>query len=145
MWTETQQHRLAVEKAVVDKEMPQFRFHDLAGNTYLEGEVGTSDGSQFRLRCILHPRFPDEKPHLYVVSPSRLPRYGGGTINALGKSHDFHTWGNGPDGCVQICHFKRDWWDSGKTLLAVLIKGVLWCEGYAMHLKTGRPIAAYCA
>ena len=146
MWSKNQQCRLAVEKALVDEEMPQFRFHDPSGDTYLEGEVGTSGGSQFTLRCVLHRRFPDEKPHLYVVSPHNLPKYGGhGTINALGKSHDFHTWKNGPDRCIQICHFKDDWWDASKTLVAVLIKGVLWCEAYTMHLKTGRPISAYCA
>jgi hypothetical protein len=144
MWTESQQRRLAVEKAILEKEMPQFEFHDPTGDTYVEGDVKTSSGNEFTLRCVLGRSYPDRSVSLYVASPRSLPKYGGGTVNAEEKSHKFHTGVNGPGGCVQICHFKAECWDSTITLVAVLIKGVLWCESYCMHLKTGRPISDYC-
>ena len=140
MWSSSQQYRLALEKKLLEKEMPQFQWYDMTGNTYLEGYVKTyGNGDQYKLRVVLTSRFPDEMPNLFVVSPQRLPKYGGyGTVNAEGASHKFHTLKNGPGGCVQVCHFKPAFWDSSKTLVAVLIKGIFWLEGYEAHLKTDK-------
>ena len=147
MWSETQKYRLALEYKLLEKKMPQFKWYDLEGNTYLEGQVRTNDdGREYVLQCVLSNKFPDQKPKLFVVSPHTLPKYDGrGTINGAGKSHSFHTLDNGPRGCVQICHFKSEWWDSTKTLMAVLMKGMYWLEAYSTHLQTGKPIAVYCS
>ncbi|MBM4029155.1 MAG: hypothetical protein FJ280_27720 [Planctomycetes bacterium] len=144
MWSETQQTRIATERAVLREEMPQYEFYDPSGDTYVEGDVRTSDGAEFTLRCVLGRHFPDEMPRLYVASPHRLPKHDGYSVNGEGKSHQFHTLENGPNGEVQICHFKPDWWDSSKTLVAVLLKGLWWCEAYCAHLRTGNPISNYC-
>lgn len=63
------------------------------------------------------------------------------TINSLGCTHDFHTNSNGPGGCVQICHFSPANWDASKTCVSVMIKAVLWCEAYDVHMVTGLSIA----
>lgn len=64
------------------------------------------------------------------------------TINSVGSSHAFHTLSNGPDGCVQICHFKSEFWDASKTCVGVLFKGLLWLEAYDIYLKTDMSIAS---
>lgn len=139
-------YRLGLEREIVAKEMPQFKFHDIAGDAYVEGDVKIyGSDAEFILRLILG-NFPDDLPKLFVVSPAKLPKYDGyGTVNSEGSSHDFHTLKNGPGGIVQICHFKRDWWDSSKSVVAVLIKGVFWLEAYSAYLKSGRSVSAYCA
>jgi len=144
MWSEAQQKRLAVERAILRREMPQFEWHDPTGDTYVEGEVGTSRGDELTLRCVLGPQWPDKKPNVYVVSPLQLRKYDGSSLNADEKSHAFHTGPKGPNGEVQICHFKEEWWDASKTIVAVLTKSVIWVEAYAKHLETGHPIRAYC-
>lgn len=146
MKTQTQHCRLDVERALVAKELPQFNFHDMNGGTYVEGWVKIyGSRTEFQLGLFLGRGFPDEMPKLYVASPTKLPKYGGhGTVNSAGSSHDFHTLSNGPSGVVQICHFKSSWWDSSKTTVAVLMKGIYWLEAYCAYLKTGKSISKYC-
>ena len=144
MWTRSQQNRLAMERKLLLKEMPQFQFYKTRGDTYVEGWMQTSGGNTYKLRLVLGQRYPDEMPSLYVVSPRKLRKYGYGTINNQGLSHRFHTCGKGPGGCVEICHFRSSLWNSSKTILAVLTKGLIWCEGYAAYLKTGKGIAEFC-
>jgi len=146
MKTEKQLYRLGIERQLVAKELPQFEFFDLEGDTYIEGWVNIYGSSaEFKLRLILG-NFPDDLPKLFVVSPAKLPKHNGhGTINSKGSSHDFHTLSNGSGGVVQICHFKRNWWDSSKTAVAVLMKGIYWLEAYCAYLKSGRTVSAYCA
>ena len=107
MKTEKQLYRLGIERKLVAKELPQFEFHDIEGDTYIEGWVNIYGSSaEFMLRLVLG-NFPDGLPKLFVVSPAKLPKYNGrGTVNSVGASHDFHTLKNGPGGIVQICHFK---------------------------------------
>jgi len=145
MKTDKQLLRLAIERQLVAMELPQFEFHDIEGDTYAEGLVNIYGSStEFKLRLVLRD-FPDELPKLFVVSPTILPKYKGyGNVNSEGPSHAFHTMRNGAGGIVQICHFKRDWWDSSKTAVAVLIKGIFWLEAYCAYLKTGRKISEYC-
>ena len=146
MKTDTQLYRLGLEKKLVAKELPQFEFHDLNGDTYIEGWVKIyGSRTEFKLRLVLGRGFPDDLPKLFVVSPVTLPKYNGrGTVNSEGSSHEFHTLSNGPGGVVQICHFKRDWWNSSKTTVAVLIKGIYWLESYCAYLKRGISISSYC-
>lgn len=140
--TMEQCQRLAVEAKLLAKYMPNFRFYEPRGNTYVEGWARTQGGKAFKLKVVLPPDYPYAKPRLYVLDPVQLPRYGArGTVNDVGISHSFHTFDNGPDGCVQICH-TRDW-DASLTLLKVLLKGVVWLEAYSAHLRTGRDIADY--
>ena len=145
MKTKKQLYRLGLERELLSKQMPEFEFHDIEGDTYIEGWVNIYGSSaEFRLRLVLG-NFPDDLPKLYVVSPVKLPKYNGySTVNSVGSSHEFHTLSNGPGGVVQICHFKRNWWDSSKTTIAILIKGIFWLEAYCAYLKSGRSLSVYC-
>ena len=70
-----------------------------------------SDRQDYELEVHLSRDYPDEMPKLYVISPTSLPKHGNqGTVNSCGLSHDFHTRPNGPNGCVQICHFHSSAW-----------------------------------
>jgi len=137
------QSRIQVEKAIVVKELSQFQFLKSGNDSYFMGHHTTSTRQNcYQLKLVLGRYYPDQMPNLYVISPSTLFNYHfTKTINSLGLSHAFHTLENGPDGCVQICHFKPETWDSSRTCVGALLKGVLWCEAYDVHLTTGKDIA----
>jgi len=136
--------RLAFEQAVLRREMPQVRFYNYSQDTYVEGAFAVAgDWREYVLRVDLDDGFPDSMPSLYVASPHTLFRHDGGTINDLGCSHAFHTRPNGPGGCVQICHCSAQNWGASRTLVQVLIKGVLWLSAYQAHLETGRSLSEF--
>ena len=144
MWSVEQCKRLAFEEAVLGLEMPQVRFYNYSHDTYVEGAFAVAgDWREYVLRVDLHDGYPDHMPSLYVMSPHTLYRAGGGTINELGGGHAFHTRANGPGGCVEICHCSAQNWDASRTLVQVLIKGVLWLTAYQAHLETGRPLSEF--
>ena len=135
--------RLEVEKAVLESELPHYSLSISGGSACVEGWETTRSGRRFKLRLQVSRYYPDEMPALYVATPSVLPKHGSGTINAEGLSHSWHTRSNGPGGCVRLCHTKSDHWDASRTLVGVIVKGILWLEGYCAHLETGRPISDY--
>jgi len=146
MISKAQHCRLVLERKLLAKEMPHFHLYNIDGNAYVSGWQTTRGSHQnYQLKLVLGYYFPDEMPNLYIVSPHTLwkaDRYG--TINEEETSHAFHTLSNGPNGCVQICHFKHESWDASKTCVGVLIKGVIWLEAYEAHLRTGKDIADFC-
>jgi len=146
MWDRSQQCRLAAERAVLTKELPQFRFHDPTGDTYVSGPVPLrSAGLTLTLKCVLGSGFPEVMPSLYVTSPVTLWKYRRrGSVNSEGLSHSFHTLDNGPGGVVQICHFKSSQWHSGRSLVGVFMKALWWCRSYEEHLRTGKLLCDYC-
>jgi hypothetical protein len=134
--------RLKIERVIMIKELPQFRFFQTGDDTYFSGWHTTAyTGQRFLLKLQLSPFFPDEIPKLYVIKPKKLKKYGGGDINSIGSSHSFHTNPNGPEGVVEICHFEKGNWNASRTCVGVFFKGILWLEAYDLHLKTGRDIA----
>ena len=145
MWSQSQKYRLALEKEILAREMPQFRFCNLSSDTYVVGKTTTSGRRRwYELTLLLPECYPDEMPELYVSSPVTLWKEDGcETVNDEEVSHSFHTLSNGPDGCVQICHFKPDLWYPSIALTAVLMKGLLWLEAYEAHLRTGDDIASF--
>ncbi len=107
------------------------------------GWVTTAYGNNsYQLTLNLGSHFPYERPKLFVTCPSLLIKRGSGFINDLSTSHDFHTWDNGPGGCVQICHTRN--WDAYHTCLSVINKGQMWLEFYEAYLKNGGCIDDYC-
>ena len=146
MWSKAQICRLDLENQLLARELPQFRLYRTSYDAYVSGWQSTASRSRdYQLKLVLGSRFPDEMPQLYVVSPRTLSKYdGGGTVNAEGTSHSFHTLSNGPDGCVQICHMKPGVWNPACTCVAVLTKGIIWLEAYDAHLKTGRDLCDFC-
>ena len=144
VWTKKQRIRLAVENKILAAKAPGFHFyeHTRTDKTYVAGRVKTSDGHKYELKILLGTKFPDKVPKMYVVSPHKVPKYGGGFVNDAGLSHRFHTRGKGPEGCVEICHCSS--WDPSLNLLSVLVKGAVWCEAHCRHLKSGISIATVC-
>ena len=146
MRTYEQCRRLALEEAILRREMSQVRILNKQSEhgTYAEGPF-TAEGSsqEYQLRAPIPWDYPDGMPSLLIVQPHTLRRCGGGTINELGATHNFHTARNGPGGCVGICHSPPENWDASKTLVGVFIKGAVWLAAYQAHLATGRPICDF--
>lgn len=135
--------RLRLEREIVNRHLPQFRSYSYATNPYFSGAyTTTAGGRRYTLKLVIPSGYPDDRPSLYVTNPLTLRKFGyRGTVNKIGASHDFHTWSNGPNGCVQICHTKSDQWDASQTCVGVLMKGLLWTEAYDAYMATGRTIA----
>ncbi len=145
MWTPKQQYRLAFERKLLEADMPQYQFYNHVGDTYVEGTPTlTSGAGRFRLRAELPSSYPLERPRLYVWAPRVLRKRGKPrTVNALGRSHAFHTQDNHVSGVVQICY--ADTWDPSMCLITVFLRGMLWLEAYEAHLRTGRDLAEFLA
>lgn len=141
--------RLTLEQGILARDgLSQFsiRYDSARSLYYIWGEHRTNSGKPYILWSPIPNTFPYGRPPLYVWSPNPLPAYGGGTINsygASGTSHAMHTLSNGPNGEVQICHWRDERWHSGITLNKVLLKGIVWLEAYEQHLMTGRSIADF--
>jgi len=137
------QSRLDFEKPIMRLEMPQFRLFQFGDDCYFSGWQTTATMQrQYELKLVMPSWYPDQMPSLYVTSPLILYKYNNRkTVNDDTVSHAFHTMGNGPLGCVQICHYNNESWDASKTCVGVFTKGILWLEAYEGHLKTGRNIA----
>lgn len=137
------QARINGENFIVSKELPQFLFSHSENEPYFMGWHTTSTRQNcYQLKLVLGRYYPDEMPKLYVNSPPFLFNFDyTKTIASIGTSHAFHTLQNGPGGCIQICHFKPETWDSSRTCVGALLKGILWCEAYDVHLTTGKDIA----
>ena len=140
--TKARAYRILVEEKLVEREFPQFGLQwDGECRAHFEGWQSTSSGKQaYQLRLELEGAFPDVCPALFVWSPITLRTYDGGTVNAQGLSHGFHTLSNGPGGRVRVC---LAGWDACSTCVQVLLTGILWLEAYAGHLATGKPIDAF--
>lgn len=134
--------RIEIEDKIMKLELPQFELYQSNNESYFWGwHITLYQNRRFLLKLDLSSCYPDEIPSLYVIDPPVLRMRNGGTINALGSSHDFHTNQNGPHGVVNICHFHKNRWDASKTCIGVFYKGILWLEAYDIHLTVGKPIA----
>jgi len=142
MWTSSQRVRLAVEQKLVNREFPDFSMSWWENVAQFEGWHSPIGSGWYQLRLFLPPHYPDQAPNLYVVNPNPLlKRCGCCSINAEQRSHSFHTWENGPNGCVQICHNR--FWDASQTSVLVILKGILWLRAYEAYWATSRPIAEF--
>lgn len=146
MWTAPQRSRLVLEHQILQAAgLTQFGvYHDRQSDRYdVLGTTYSNGRNPYELWIPVPAGFPDERPSLYLLRPNPLYDARGGTINAVGLSHDMHTLSPGPGGVVQICHWRTDRWHAAITLDKVLLKGLLWLEAYEQHLSTGQPIASY--
>ncbi len=140
--------RLILENQVLERDgLSQFQVYKNQADEsyYLWGVHRTNAGNAYTIWSPIPPRYPYERPPVYVQDPNPLPGYGyGGFVNSLGPvSHAMHTLSNGPKGEVQICHWRDDRWHSGITLNKVMIKVVLWLEAYEQYLATGKNISEF--
>ncbi len=143
----TLEERLALENQILQCDgFSQFQVFRAQGgeNYYLQGRHKTNSGNAYTIWSPIPIRYPYKYPPVYVQEPNPLPgyRYGQST-NSYGVSHDMHTFSNGPNGEVQICHWRDERWHSGITLNKVMIKVVLWLEAYEQYLSTGTKISEF--
>lgn len=146
MWTMAQRNHLAIEDQILQREgLTQFRvYRDTSHDSYYTwGETRTNVGNAYTLWIPIPRGFPDDRPPLYVYSPNPLWGYGGRSINSYGLSHAMHTLDNGPNGEVQICHWRNDRWHAAITLSRVLRKGLIWLEAFEQHRAAGEPITRF--
>jgi len=143
----TLQERLVIENQILKKDgLSQFQvyYYSQGDFYYLQGDHRTNIGNIYTILGKFPCSYPNGYPRIYVHRPNPLWGYGRiRTINSYGVSHDMHTFSNGPEGKVQICHWRDEKWHSGITLNKVMLKVVLWLEAYEQHLSTGKPIREF--
>jgi len=141
MFTAEQWNRIDFEGALVSMHFPGFQQFNRASSFGFTGWVTPKAGSSsYQLRLDAPNEYPYGKPDLCVVSPQVLWMHGGHrSINSLGTTHSYHTWGNAPDGSIRICHTSG--WDPSMTCVQVLLKSIIWLEAYSIHLRMGATIA----
>jgi len=141
--------RLILENQILQNDgMSQFQVYRDNGNTYtLYGIYKSNSGNCYTLYSPIPSNYPDGRPKVYIQAPNPLYGYGyKRTINSYGKngiSHDMHTLSNGPNGEVQICHWRDDRWHRGITLNKVMLKVMIWIEAYEQHLSSGQTISSF--
>lgn len=142
----TKDERMRLEQAILHQDgLTQFSvyFDQPSLSYYLWGTHETSSHRSYDLWIPIPQLYPHQRPPLYIARPVLLPTANRGTVNALGVSHAMHTLANGPNGVVQICHWRDDRWHAALTLNKVVIKGLIWLEAYEQHLATGQPITGF--
>ena len=133
--------RLYSEDDVLAANLPQFKVYDLddPDKAFVGGwELSSGNRYDYQLILDLPSGYPDAMPCLYITQPRPLYRHDGTRIPEY--SHDFHTMGAGKDGQTQICHCHSDEWDPWRSILAVMLRGLLWIHLYEKHLRTGHPV-----
>jgi len=141
----TLQKRLGIENQILIRDgMSQFQVYQRGARYYLWGEHKTSSGNFYTIWSPIPSNYPYQCPQVYIYRPNPLWGYANlKTINSYGLSHYMHTLENGPNGEVQICHWRPDRWHSGITLNKVMLKVVLWLEAYEQHLSSGETISEF--
>jgi hypothetical protein len=143
----TLQERLGLENQILQRDgLSQFQvYRSWYGDSfYISGTHKTNSGNAYKIFSPIPCRYPNSRPPVYIQEPNPLRGYEfGKTINSYGTNHSMHTLSNGPNGEVQICHWRDERWHSGITLNKVMLKVVLWLEAYEQHLLSGDPISAF--
>jgi hypothetical protein len=141
----TLQERLILENQILSRDgFLQFQVYQVNNFHHLWGEHKTNSGYSYTIWGQIPKFYPYERPLIYVYKPNPLRSYDPfKTINSYGLSHSMHTLENGPNGEVQICHWRADRWHSGITLNRVMLKVILWLEAYEQHLSTAKPISEF--
>src|SRR3989338_4723569 len=113
----TLQERLGLENGILIRDgMSQFQVYRRDTHYYLWGEQKTNSGNLYTIWSPIPGNYPYQRPEVYIYNPNPLYGYASlRTINSYGLSHDMHTLENGPNGEVQVCHWRSDRWHSGIT------------------------------
>ncbi|MCH8261605.1 MAG: hypothetical protein IIA77_00955 [Proteobacteria bacterium] len=139
--------RLNIENQLLQIDgLNQFQvYQSNAGDSFfLLGTHNTNVGKSYIIWSPIPNRYPHTRPPVYVRDPNPLPSYQVGvSINSYDTYHSTHTLSNGPNGEVQICHWRDERWHSAITLNKVMLKVVIWLEAYEQHLSTGQAISEF--
>lgn len=141
-WSDYQRQRLAAEREVLARNLPDFEFVNPAGETTVEGRWKSSLFTTYFIVVKLPPGYPDECPSTYIVWPSPLKGLDK-PLEEYGSTHDMHVWETDVPGWTKICTYNPTRWNSGETLERVLHKAFLWIEAYEAHIQTGESIARF--
>lgn len=145
----TVQERLVLENQILQRDgLSQFQVYrsQYGESFFLSGVHKTNSENSYTIWSPIPVVYPNRRPPVYVTEPNPLWGFQyQNKVNSYGLSHDMHTLDNGPNGEVQICHWRDDRWHSGITLNKVMIKVVLWLEGYEQHFSSGNTISAFLA
>lgn len=145
----TVQERLVLENQILQRDgFSQFQVYrsQYGEPFFLSGVHKTNSGNSYTIWSPIPVVYPNRRPPVYVTEPNPLWGFQyQNKVNSYGLSHDMHTLDNGPNGEVQICHWRDDRWHSGITLNKVMIKVVLWLEAYEQHFSSGNTISAFLA
>ena len=143
----TLHERLALENQILLRDgLSQFRVYrrENLRSYYLWGTHNTNSGRSYEVWSPIPDQYPENRPPVYVNKPNPLTAYPlGKSVNSYGISHSMHTLCNGPNGEVQICHWRDERWHNAITLNKVMLKVVLWLEAYEQHLTSGSPISDF--
>lgn len=78
--------RSSAEQTLLAKTYPGFKLHFEGGALRFRGQLSSNYRSAFLIDVVLPPRFPEEEPKLWVLSPTLPPgtayRYSDGSICA---------------------------------------------------------------
>lgn len=141
-WTNEQQHRLLMEKQILSKYFPQFRWIDPTGKAKVEGVFHTNAGNSYKIRVYVPSDFPNSTPDMVVISPDPLLDHDRNDLSDEDTNPDMHIVGV-KDGYIKICHYHPGSWQPSITLYKVLLKGRIWVEAFDAHLKTGKKLDKY--
>ena len=143
----TVHERLTLENQILLRDgLSQFRVNrsENLRSYFLWGTHNTNSGRSYQIWSPIPNQYPYERPPVYVYKPNPLPAYLlGKSVNSYSTSHSMHTLCNGPNGEVQICHWRDERWHSAITLNKVMLKVVLWLEAYEQYLSSGSPISDF--
>lgn len=143
----TLEERLILENQILSKDgLSQFKIYksEQGISYFLRGEHKTSIGNSYAIWSPIPNGYPCSCPPVYIYKPNPLRGFMSlKTINSYGVSHAMHTLGNGPNGEVQICHWRPSVWHGGITFNKVMLKVVLWLEAYEQHLSSGQSIETF--
>lgn len=145
MWDHDQRVRLLLEEGILKQELPCFMWEDRIqrGETKVIGDYISSGGNSYKICLKISSNYPYEMPNLYIISPYILYGYAGKTIQSYGTSHAMHVWVPDWNNYVKICHCKSEYWSASKTIVTVLMNGMLWLEGFEAHRRTGKVIDSF--
>ena len=129
-WTPEQQHRLAIEKDILEKFFSgKVQWVDPRGNTRVEVTMTSNSNQIYCLRLYVPQDYPNSLPDMVVCrSPRSMPNWG--------ASETTHTLGS-RDGCLKICHYYAPRWNPQCTFYEVFVKGRVWLEAYEGCMANG--------
>lgn len=139
-WQPHQVERLAYERALLAKHMPDFAILAPRADTHVLGSWVSALGNDYQIRIDLPAGYPDECPSTYIMSPSPLLDHDGQPMTHYETSNAQHTWATDRPGCVKICTYRPESWDASSSVIQLIQKAMLWLMAYDEHQRRGTPI-----
>ncbi len=141
-WKKNQQYRLALEKKILERNMPDFHFYEPMKDTYVYGKWTSSVENTYGIMIVIPDAFPEECPSCYITEPAPLMSRQG-PLNEFQNNHEMHVWKTDITEYTMVCTYKPANWSAAHSLEKVIQKALLWIEAYEAHMITGDSIADF--